>query len=89
MLYDVIIFFISNLKFLSSLYLLSASVLKLCCFIADQPILGPTTFCGLFAVAAAIACIATLVTCATAFAIATLVIACLFAIFFYISLMSA
>ena len=66
------------------LYLSSASQLKLGCFIAGPPILGPTTICGLSAVDAAIACIAAFVTSATAFAIVSLAITCSLAFFFYI-----
>ena len=84
MLYDASILFTSNLKLLSSLYLSSASKLKLGCFIAGLPILCPTVHCGLSVVAATIACIVALVASATAFAIASLAIACSFAIFLFV-----
>ena len=83
MLYEANILFTSNLKFLSLLYLSSAFQLKLGCFIAGLPILGPTVLYGLSVVAEAIACIVTQVTSATAFANASLVIACSFAIFLF------
>ena len=54
-LYVAKILLTSNLKFLNSLYLSSASELKLGCFIAGQPILGPAVLCGLSAVATVIA----------------------------------
>ena len=56
--------------------------------VASPPILGPHHALWLSAAAAAIVCIATLVSSATAFAIASFAIAYSFAIFFYIFLMS-
>ena len=72
MLYDLKICFTSSLKFLSSLYLSSASQLNVGYFIAG---LNPT-FCVLCAPATAMACIAALVASATACAIASLVFVC-------------
>ena len=79
-LYVVNILLTSNLKVLSLLYLSSASQLKLGCFLAGLPILGPTMLFDLYAVATAIACIAALVTSATALAIASFPIDCSLAI---------
>ena len=76
--------FTSSLNVFSSLYLSSASQLKVHCLMAGLPILGPALFCDLSVVATAIACIASLNASATALAIALLTIACSLAILFLI-----
>ena len=83
MLYDLKILFSSSLKFFSSLYLLSASHLKVGCFIAGPPTLGPT-FCVLYAPAVAMTCIADLVASTTACTIASLIVVCSLAINVYV-----
>ena len=72
MLYNLRILFNSSLKFLSSLYLSSASQLNVGFFIMGLPSLGPT-FCILSALATAMACTSALVASASACTIATLV----------------
>ena len=65
-----------HMKVLGLLHLSSISQMKLGCFMAGLPNLGPATLCDLSAMAAAIACIAALVTSATALAIASFTITC-------------
>ena len=68
--------FTSQSKCFSSLYLSSASQLKVGCFMAGPSILGPAVHCHLFVGATAIVCIATLVASSTALAITSLTVAC-------------
>ena len=70
----------SSLKVLSSLYLSSASQMKLGWFMAGLSILGPAMLYGLSAVAAAITCIADVVASVTGMTIASFAIACSLAI---------
>ena len=76
MLYNLKILLTSSLKFLSSLYLSSASPAEIGLFH-----LGPT-FCALSAPGTAMACIAALVAFTTAWAIASLAFVCSLAIMF-------
>ena len=70
MLYNLKILFTSSLKFLSSLYLSSASLLNVGCFFKGPPSLSPP-FCVLSAPATAMSCIAALVALDTTCAIAS------------------
>ena len=78
-LYDSKIVFTSSLKFMSSLYLCSASQLNVGCFIMGPPSLD-TTFCVLSATATVMVCTAAIVASATACVIASLVFVCCLAI---------
>ena len=78
--------FTSSLNAFSSLCLSSASQLKVGCFMAGLPILGPAVLCGFSVEATTIACIGALVASAITLAIASLSIACslAFLLFYFV-----
>ena len=76
--------FTSSVNDLSLMYLSSISQLNVGCFMAGLPILGPAILCGLSAVVAIMAWIATLVASATALATFSFIMICLLALIFYL-----